>query len=159
MVLSYQSLKLLISVAICNTSSWCHLELVFSSREGLLFSLFHFLRDQEGFLIFLELVFDKAGFLIIFLLHLIAQMYLVSLCHPLTLEAASSDALLCHLCSPSFPQGPFLEHPNILKAFHWTHFSFVQVLYCMHIVILEVPHYLSHSAFLNDHLTILIFSF
>lgn len=119
MVLSYQRLKLLIFVVNCNASSLCHLELVFSLWEGFLFSLFQFLRDHEGFLIFLELVLIKAGFLIIFRFHLIAQMYLVSLCHLLTLEEVSIVMLLyviCVLCLS--PRVLFWSSPNILKAFH-----------------------------------------
>lgn len=119
MVLSYQRLKLLISVVICNTSSFCHLELVFSSWKGLLFSLFQFLQDHEGFLFFLESVLIKAGFLIISRFHLIAQMYLVSLCHLLTLEAASMAKLLYVICGLRFSHRVlFWSCPNILKAFH-----------------------------------------
>lgn len=137
MVLSYQRLKLLISVVICNTSSFCHLELVFSSWEGLLFSLFQFLQDHEGFLIFLESVLIKAGFLIISRFHLIAQIYLVSLCHLLTLEEVSMSFVVS-----VFPTGSFLEQPQHFKSFSLNPFFIYSVSYCMHITVLEFSRYL-----------------
>lgn len=143
MVLSYQRLKLLISVVICNTSSFCHLELVFSSWEGLLFSLFQFLQDHEGFLSFLESVLIKSRLSHNFPISPdCSNVSCVSLPPFDSRGGVYGKAPLCHLWSPSFPQGPFLEQPQHFKSFSLNPFFICSVSYCMHITVLEFPRYL-----------------